>query len=87
MPTEQAGEIVGQADDGAGVQALVVRIGGATHRPDGAAYHLTWSLGPVREAKQSNDVLRERGWESLAEPIPVRLHPKPLSLLWQQSVT
>lgn len=76
-PTETAGEIVGEADDGAGVQALVVRIGGTTHRPDGSTYHITWSLGLGRQAKESNDVIAGRGWTPLAEAIPVRLQPKP----------
>lgn len=75
LPTEAAGEVVGEADDGAGVQALVVRIGGTTDRPDGSTYHLTWSLAEGREAKESNDVLRETGWTPLDEPVPVRLEP------------
>jgi hypothetical protein len=50
LPQETCGEIVGEADDGAGVQALVVRIGGTTDRPDGATYHVTWSLADGRRA-------------------------------------
>lgn len=76
VPTETTAEIVGATDDGEGVQALVVRIGGATDRPDGSTYHLTWSLGPGREAKESNDVLREKGWTKIDAPLPIRLHPK-----------
>ncbi|HEY8615602.1 hypothetical protein [Phenylobacterium sp.] len=76
LPTERSGEIVGEADDGAGVQAMVVRIGGTTDRPDGSTYHITWSLGAGRKAKESNDVIREHGWRPFAEPIPIRLHPK-----------
>lgn len=40
-PTETEGQVVGEADDGVGVQALVVAIGGTTDRPDGATYHVT----------------------------------------------
>jgi hypothetical protein len=76
LPTETVAEVVGQTDDGAGVQALVVRIGGTTDRPDGSTYHLTWSLGPGREAKESNDVLRERGWDPIDPTVPIRLEPK-----------
>lgn len=76
LPTETRGEIVGRADDGAGVEAMVVRIGGTTDRPDGSTYHITWSLKPGRQAKESNDVIRERGWTPFAEPIPVSLEPK-----------
>jgi hypothetical protein len=76
LPTETSGEIVGEADDGLGVQALVVRIGGTTERPDGATYHVTWSLAEGREARESNAVIAERGWRPLASPVPVRLHPQ-----------
>lgn len=75
-PGETRGEIVGEADDGRGVQALVVAIDGSTDRPDGSTYHVTWSLGPGRAAKESNDVIRDRGWRRLDTPVPVRLHPK-----------
>lgn len=76
LPTETSGRIVGQADDGAGVQALVVSIGGTTDRPDGSTYHITWSLAAGRQAKESNDVIRERGWEPLPEPVEIALEPK-----------
>ena len=76
LPTETAGEIVGVADDGEGVQAMVVRIGGTTDRPDGSTYHITWSLGPGRKAKESNDVIAAHGWTPFAAPIPVRLEPR-----------
>ncbi|MFC3068159.1 hypothetical protein [Phenylobacterium soli] len=75
LPTATAGEIVGEADDGAGVQAMVVRIGGTTDRPDGSTYHITWSLGPGRQAKESNDVIRDRGWRPFEAPVPLRLIP------------
>jgi hypothetical protein len=76
LPTETSGEIVGEAEDGKGVQAMVVRISGTTDRPDGSTYHITWSLQPGREAKESNDVIREFGWRPFPAPIPVKLEPK-----------
>ncbi|MDB5427494.1 MAG: hypothetical protein JWR43_1469 [Phenylobacterium sp.] len=76
-PGEVAAEIVGEADDGAGVQAMVVRIDGAAARPDGGTFHITWSLGPGREAKESNDVVAANGWVAFETPVPVRLLPKP----------
>jgi len=76
LPTETEGEIVGEADDGRGVQAMVVRIGGTTDRPDGSTYHITWSLAAGRQAKESNDVIRERGWRRLDAPVPVKLIPQ-----------
>lgn len=75
LPTAHSGEIVGEADDGEGVQALVVRIGGTTERGDGSHFHMTWSLGPKRAAKESNDVIRQHGWRPVEPPVPVRLTP------------
>ena len=76
-PTETEGEVLGVADDGRGVQALVVRIAGSTDRPDGSTYHITWSLGPGREAKESNQVIARRGWTWLPAPVPIRLQTRP----------
>jgi len=81
LPTADAGQVVGEVDDGEGLQALVVAIGGTTDRPDGSTYHITWSLDRAqgRRAVQSNDVLRDRGWTRLADPIPIKLTPSDLS--------
>lgn len=76
-PADTTGEIVGEADDGAGVQALVVRVGGSEARPDGGTFHITWSLAPGREAKESNAVIAARGWAPIEPPAPVRLLRKP----------
>ena len=76
-PHEVEAEIVGVADDGQGVQALVVRIDGTTDRPDGSTYHITWSLAPGREARESNQVISGSGWAWLPRPIAVKLEPKP----------
>jgi hypothetical protein len=68
-------EIVGTADDGESLECLVVSIDGTTDRPDGSTYHITWSLGPGRRARESNDVLRDRGWKPIEKAIPVQLQP------------
>ena len=75
LPKQVDAQIVGRADDGEGVEAMVVTIDGTTDRPDGSTYHITWSLGPGRRAKESNDVLRDKGWQELDHPIPVTLTP------------
>ena len=67
--------VVGRADDGESLECLVVELDGTTDRPDGSTYHITWSLGPGRRARESNDVLREQGWEFIEAPIPVELEP------------
>jgi hypothetical protein len=74
LPVETAGEVIGIADDGAGVQALVVRIAGGVRRPDGGVWHITWSLASGRRAVESNSVIAQRGWRDL-EALPVRLRP------------
>ena len=75
LPGDNLGEIVGRADDGRGVEALVVRIGGTTDRPDGSTYHITWSLAEGRQARESNDVIGSCGWEDFDLPEPVMLKP------------
>ena len=67
--------VVGRADDGQSLECLVVSLDGTTNRPDGSTYHITWSLGPGRRARESNDVLRDQGWKVLDESIPIGLEP------------
>ena len=76
LPAEESGEIVGRSDDSAGVEAMVVRLGGTTDRPDGSTYHITWSLEPGRHARESNDVIARHGWEPIEPPVPVSLRPE-----------
>ncbi len=77
LPRETDGEVVGEIDDGAGVQALIVRIGGTTEREDGGTYHITWSLDRARGRRpvESNAVIARLGWRSLARPVPIALRP------------
>ncbi len=76
LPEAVSAMIIGQADDGLGVQAMVVAIDGSTRRPDGGTYHITWSLDRAagRQAKESNAVIAE-GWTLLPAPISIQLHP------------
>ena len=76
LPPEVRAEIVGRADDGGGLEALAVAVDGATARPDGSVFHITWSLdgSAGRRAPESNALLVERGWTPV-EPIPLRLIP------------
>lgn len=76
LPSNVRAEVVGEADDGAGLQALVVAVDGSTDRPDGSVYHITWSLdrGAGRKPVESNALLARRVWRSIA-PIPIRLTP------------
>ncbi|MGE5565584.1 MAG: hypothetical protein ACM3YN_05435 [Parcubacteria group bacterium] len=74
LPPDVTAVIVGEADDGKGVQALVVEIDGTTERPDGSTFHITWSLGEGRSARESNNVIRDHGWTP-RERVPVKLTP------------
>lgn len=76
LPPSENGRVVGIADDGHSLQALVVEIGGTTDRPDGSTYHITWSLDRAagRKPVESNDLIREKGWREV-EPVPIALAP------------
>ena len=75
LPRKPKARIVGRCDDGRSLECLVVELDGTTARPDGSTYHITWSLGPGRKARESNDVLRDQGWKPVDAPIPVELEP------------
>ena len=75
LPATVQARIVGRSDDGDSLECLVVELDGTTDRPDGSTFHITWSLGPGRNARESNDVLRARGWARLSEPIAIALVP------------
>jgi hypothetical protein len=57
------------------VQAMVVEIGGSSRRPDGGTYHITWSLAEGRKARESNDVIRDKGWSRWDEAVEVTVEP------------
>lgn len=78
LPKAVEARIVGRADDGRGVQAMVVEINGSIERPDGSTFHLTWSLEPGRRAVESNDVIARIGWTALA-PVSLQLEPAEIS--------
>ena len=75
LPGNVEAQVIGRADDGESLECLVVELDGTTDRPDGSTYHITWSLGPERRAVESNDVLRDRGWQSFQDPLPIELVP------------
>ncbi|WP_260482216.1 hypothetical protein [Sphingomicrobium flavum] len=69
--------VVGHADDGRGIEALVVAVNGSTDRPDGSTFHITWSIDPASGcvAKLSNNLIAEAGWTSIEPPIPFAATP------------
>lgn len=77
LPAPARCEIIGHADDGSGVEAMVARIDGSAARPDGGTFHVTWSLDRAagRRAVESNAVIATQGWTAFAHPIPVCVTP------------
>ena len=75
LPAQTEARILGRSDDGEGVEAMVVALGGSTDRPDGSTFHITWSLKPGRRARESNDVIREHRWTAFDAPVPITITP------------
>jgi len=77
LPPAVEARIVGRADDGDSLEAMVVTVDGTADRPDGSIFHITWSLdgSKGRRAKESNDLLNQGGWAQFDEPIPVNVEP------------
>lgn len=40
--------VIGYADSGDGLEALVCTVNGKSERPDGKRWHITWSLDPTK---------------------------------------
>lgn len=77
LPEPVEAAIVGHADDHDSLEAMVVMIDGKTGRPDGSVFHITWSLDKSkgRQARESNDLLNDRGWTAIGDLIPIDLEP------------
>ncbi len=77
LPNQVDAAIVGHADDGDSLEAMVVTINGTADRPDGSTFHITWSLDKAkgREARESNDLLKERDWTRFDQPVAIDLRP------------
>lgn len=77
LPVHVKCEIVGFADDGKGVQALIVRINGSSKRPMGGIYHITWSLDRAAGFKpvDSNRVIAD-GWTPFSCLTEINVEPK-----------
>jgi hypothetical protein len=80
LPLATAGEIVGQVDDGRGIQALVVRIDGTTDRPDGSTYHIAWSLDRTK-GRRPVESMRSHTYPPQACPV-LRLYESMITQLF-----
>lgn len=71
-------KIVGYADNGEGLEALVVDIDGSIHRPDGKIYHITWSLDRAKGFKPvDSNTLIAQGFQPV-DPIEIMVVPEML---------
>ena len=77
LPEPVEARIIGRADDGDSLEAMVVAIDGTADRPDGSIFHITWSLdrGKGRQARESNDLLKQGGWEEFEQAVQVGVSP------------
>jgi hypothetical protein len=64
LPSATFGHVVGVADDGERVQALVFAVAETLRRSDNRVFHCTWSLDRARKAKpvMSNTLIHSKGW-------------------------
>jgi len=78
MPDAVEAEVVGFADDGVGVQALIVKINGSVKRPGGGVFHITWSIDRAagRKPVDSNAVIAEKGWTPFSVGWKIDVTPK-----------
>lgn len=68
--------VIGHADSGDGLEALVVMVNGQKYREDGSMYHITWSLDPESGYKpvDSNELLRSKVY-TIVRHIPITTEP------------
>jgi len=77
LPHQTHGELIGVADDGDRVQAVIVTVGGEIYNENNGIYHITWSLDKSKGAKafMSNQVIAAGNWTRFDTKIPVQLVP------------
>ena len=77
LPEDANLRVIGEADSGDGLQALVVSVDGTIRRPDGGTYHITWSLEPDRyKPVDSNTLIAdyEKRWK-IVIGMPIEAEP------------
>jgi hypothetical protein len=55
---------------GNGVDCVACSVNGSVRRPDGSIFHVTYSLAPGHGAGESNELLKQQGYQSC---IPFRI--------------
>ncbi len=73
LPPKAEIKVVGYARNEK-IECVVVEVGGTVHRNDGSIYHITLSHSDEARPVQSNDLLKEQGYE-LVEQFSVETEP------------
>ncbi len=71
--------VIGRADTGDGLEALVVSVDGSQDRPDGKTYHITWSLDPDKYKPVDSNNLVQNARFSLSMPVSIETTPQVVS--------
>lgn len=77
-PPEAVVKVVGYADSGDGLEALVVSINSENRREDGKYYHITWSLEPDKYKPVDSGDLIGYGNYKLIMPTKISTIPQVL---------
>jgi|SRR5271157_569273 len=76
VPQPAQAKVIGYADSGDGLEALVVTVGGHADRPDGKRYHITWSLDPEKYSPVDSNNLLSMNKFTLVRSIPIHTKPE-----------
>lgn len=77
-PAPAVVKVIGYADSGDGIEALVVSVNGSTERPDGSRYHITWSLDPAVYRPVDSNALLASGKYTIMLAKPIETTPQVL---------
>ena len=72
-PAPTSAQVIGYVTDGEGVEALIISVDGTENRPafDPGVFHLTLSLAPGRQPKESNLVIQQYARTVVDPPLPL----------------
>jgi hypothetical protein len=80
LPENAQLKVIGEADSGDGLQALVVAVNGSYKREDGKIYHITWSLEPDSYKPADSNALIEDYNNRWKITLPVHFEAEPAIL-------
>lgn len=75
VPAPANVKVIGYADSGDGLEALVCSVDGSPERPDGKRWHITWSLDPTKYSPVDSNKLLAANKFKLTLSTPVQTTP------------